>query len=197
MGRDRPNKPRGFKILERRQALGLTQAELGKRIGIKPNVISNYEWDKHYPSFKRYRELADALGCSVADLMDDEMAERMEMYAKGDKSGLTLDQYMMLAMRTANHEQSDRDKLAEAAMGIAGEAGEVVDHIKKHFSQGHKLNKDEVSKELGDLLWYMAYMAYILELSLDDVGYGNIEKLERRYPNGFDTQNSINREDYE
>lgn len=86
--------------------------------------------------------------------------------------------------------------LVNFAMGLSGETGELVDHIKKHVFHGHDLDLDYVTKELGDILWYIAGMGTIAEIGLDQVCYENIEKLKKRYPNGFSEEASKEREEY-
>lgn len=105
---------------------------------------------------------------------------------------MTGNEYQRLAMRTATSKCHD---MANAALGLTGEAGEVADEIKKFLFHGHPLNPEKVVKELGDVLWYVALMADLLNVSLDFVMEHNIEKLKRRYPDGFDPVRSVNRED--
>ena len=57
-----------------------------------------------------------------------------------------------------------------------------------------KLKKDELIKELGDVAWYIAEIATVLDVELEDVLVQNIEKLKARYPEGFSTEKSLNRE---
>ena len=78
-------------------------------------------------------------------------------------------------------------------MGLCGESGEVIDIVKKHLAQGHELDKEKIIKELGDVAWYMAAIATVLDVELEDVLVQNIEKLKRRYPEGFSTEKSVNR----
>lgn len=105
---------------------------------------------------------------------------------------MTGNEYQRLAMRTATSKCRD---MANAALGLTGEAGEVADEIKKFLFHGHPLNPEKVVKGLGDVLWYVALMADLLNVSLDFVMEHNIEKLKRRYPDGFDPVRSINREE--
>ena len=65
--------------------------------------------------------------------------------------------------------------------------------MKKHLHQGHELDREKLIKELGDIAWYLAETAYALDVSLEKVFRDNIEKLKNRYPEGFDTEKSINR----
>ena len=79
-------------------------------------------------------------------------------------------------------------------MGLCGESGEVIDLVKKHVSHGHPLNREKLIDELGDVAWYLAECAEAIGITLEDVLTHNIEKLKKRYPEGFSTERSINRE---
>ena len=79
------------------------------------------------------------------------------------------------------------------ALGLAGEAGECADHVKKHLFQGHNLNCAHLAEEIGDVLWYCAELAAGINRSLDEIAEQNIAKLRKRYPNGFDSERSIHR----
>lgn len=111
-------------------------------------------------------------------------------------------QYQKLAARTISDvdptqwskQQAD---LAIAALGITGEGGEFSDHVKKHLAQGHPLDLDKLRKELGDLMWYVAYACTALDVNMEQVQAENIMKLMRRYPEGFTTEASIARVDVE
>ena len=103
-------------------------------------------------------------------------------------------EYQELALRTATPNQDARTRLNVAALGLAGEAGEFVDQIKKHLFHGHELNREHLAAELGDVLWYVAIGCEALGVQLDDVMEGNIAKLRRRYPEGFSAERSQNRE---
>ncbi|HTK05992.1 MAG TPA: nucleoside triphosphate pyrophosphohydrolase family protein [Ktedonobacteraceae bacterium] len=87
-----------------------------------------------------------------------------------------------------------RDLLTISALGIGGEAGEVVDHLKKVLYHGHDLDTNALCKEIGDLLWYLILLCETTGLTLDEVMQANVEKLRKRYPEGFDRQRSLNRE---
>ena len=104
-------------------------------------------------------------------------------------------EYQMAAMRTAGYYERDYDKLRNAAYGLNGEAGEVIDLLKKHEFQGHDLDRDKVFEELGDVLWYVALACDALDASMDSLMEYNIYKLWKRYPDGFDPERSKNRSD--
>lgn len=106
---------------------------------------------------------------------------------------MTFDDYQRLAARTLGPGQTPDQRLANAALGLTGEAGEVAEHVKKHLFHGAPLDRDAVAKELGDCLWYLAALAGAVGVSLGDVAATNIDKLRRRYPDGFSHEASRNR----
>jgi NTP pyrophosphatase (non-canonical NTP hydrolase) len=108
---------------------------------------------------------------------------------------LTLTEYQKKAKVTARKDLSHQSRLANMALGLAGEAGETADHIKKHLFHGHDLDKDKLSKEIGDVLWYVALLADCVGLDLSDVAQGNLNKLQKRYGKEFTVEKSINRAD--
>ena len=100
---------------------------------------------------------------------------------------MDLDTYQSEAIRTASNAG---DKVVIFALGLCGEAGEVADLIKKHKGHGHDLDKTKLTKELGDVLWYIATLADQLGISLDVIAQTNVNKLRARYPTGFNTADS-------
>lgn len=106
---------------------------------------------------------------------------------------MTGSEYQVLAARTISV-ITRTDMLMESAMGLAGESGECVDIIKKTKFQNHVLDSEHLIEELGDVLWYIAEAATAIGCDIDYIMQVNIEKLKKRYPNGFDSEHSINRE---
>ena len=106
---------------------------------------------------------------------------------------MDLNEYQRLAARTIGQNRTPDQQLCNAALGIAGEAGEVADTMKKHLFHGFPLDRDALVKELGDCLWYIAMLGTALGIDLDEIGRTNIEKLRRRYPDGFSEERSRNR----
>lgn len=84
-------------------------------------------------------------------------------------------------------------RLLNAALGLAGEAGEVAELVKKGMFHGHKLNPSDLGEELGDLLWYVAMMCTVLGIDLETVMQANLDKLRKRYPDGFTPEASRRR----
>ena len=107
---------------------------------------------------------------------------------------MEVNEYQRLAMKTLNPELDKKDVLINGVMGLCGESGEAIDIVKKHLAQGHPLDREKLIKELGDIAWYLAETATALDVTLEEVLEGNIEKLRRRYPEGFNTNHSLNRE---
>ena len=108
---------------------------------------------------------------------------------------MTINEYQKLAMTTLNPALSERDVLINGVMGLCGESGEAIDIVKKHLAQGHELDREHLIKELGDIAWYLAEVAYVLGVPLEDVLQRNIDKLKARYPEGFDSARSLNRKE--
>ncbi len=108
---------------------------------------------------------------------------------------MTINEYQKLAMCTLNPELAKKDVLINGVMGLCGESGECIDIVKRHLAQGHELDREALIKELGDVAWYLAETAMALDVELEEVLARNIEKLKKRYPEGFSTERSINREE--
>ena len=106
---------------------------------------------------------------------------------------MTINEYQQLAMKTLNPALSEKDVLINSVMGLCGESGEAIDIVKKWLAQGHELDKETLKKELGDICWYLAEAATALGCDLEGIMTANIEKLKKRYPDGFDVQKSCNR----
>lgn len=106
---------------------------------------------------------------------------------------MTINEYQRLAMKTLNPELSKKDILINGVMGLCGESGEAIDIVKKWLAQGHELDEEHLAKELGDVAWYLAETAFALDIPLEDILAANIEKLKKRYPEGFASERSIRR----
>lgn len=107
---------------------------------------------------------------------------------------MRVDEYQQEAMTLLNPALTEKDVLLNALMGLCGESGEAIDVMKKHLFQGHPLDRAQLMKELGDVAWYLAEAATGLGVPLSEILQGNLDKLHARYPQGFDTNRSQNRE---
>ena len=85
---------------------------------------------------------------------------------------MTINEYQQRAMATLNPKLTERDVLINSVMGLCGESGEAIDIGQK----------------------YLAEAATALGMPLEDILRANLEKLERRYPDGFSTERSVGRE---
>ena len=108
------------------------------------------------------------------------------------------DEYQELALRTASglSTESQIAMLTSAALGLSGESGEIADHVKKIVYHGHPLDdvtRDKIAREIGDILWYCAMGSRGIGVSLSEIARLNVEKLRKRYPEGFSTEQSLNR----
>ena len=108
---------------------------------------------------------------------------------------MEINEYHVLAMRTAKDMGSEKMNLIHAAMGLSSDAGEFVDCIKKHAIYGKELDRDNAIEELGDVLWFVALAADTLGLTFRQIMRANIEKLIKRYPDKYSDQAAIERAD--
>lgn len=106
---------------------------------------------------------------------------------------MKVNEYQQKAMRTLNPSLDQKDVLINSVMGLCGESGEAIDIVKKWLMQGHELDKEHLIKELGDVAWYLAEAATALDVPLEAIFQSNLDKLEKRFPDGFDSNNSIYR----
>ncbi len=101
--------------------------------------------------------------------------------------------YQQQSITTRRGDLGDREAMLNATLGLTGEAGEVANLVKKAHYHNHPLENAKLVDELGDVLFYVAWLADLLEVSLEEVARRNSEKLRRRYPNGFSAQASRER----
>lgn len=107
---------------------------------------------------------------------------------------LQFDEYQVLARRTQNHELTNEQKLIHSLLGLISEVGEICGIYQKSF-QGHDVDEQEVIDEAGDAMWFLSELADCLSVHLSTVAHGNVSKLLKRYPDGFDAERSVNREE--
>lgn len=98
---------------------------------------------------------------------------------------MTLDEYQRAALRTTNPALSRDERLLDAVAGLSEEAGEVLGLVRKRLFQQRETSTERFTEELGDALWCLTVAADTLGISLDAVAQANMEKLERRHPDGF------------
>ena len=100
---------------------------------------------------------------------------------------MTFEEYQKLSRKTALYPNAGSN-FVYPTLGLAGEAGEVAEKIKKVIRDKNSVvseeTKIEIAKELGDVLWYATQIATELGLSLDSIADSNIKKLYSRLDRG-------------
>lgn len=178
----------GQMVMRTRDMKNLSRKELAQRIGCESaSTIEAIENGRFNPTVNTIYKIAKALGVTIDRLLPQEwLSPALAITANG---------YQQEALRTMNTTLSKRDVLINGVMGLCGEAGEAIDIVKKHIAQGHELDRDGLIKELGDVAWYMAETAYALNVPLEEVLQRNIDKLRARYPEGFEADKSLHRQE--
>lgn len=104
---------------------------------------------------------------------------------------MNIETYSKLAIRTAN----DKNLATNAAFGIGGEAGEILDLLKKVYFHDKPLDDLKLKAEIGDLLWYINALIHAFGFDWEEILEMNIKKLETRYPDlRFDPERANNRD---
>lgn len=86
-------------------------------------------------------------------------------------------------------------RMVHASMGIAGEAGEIIDAVKKHWIYGKPLDRENILEECGDCMFYIEALLAECGYTIGDAIAYNVEKLAKRYPDGFTESAAIARAD--
>lgn len=111
------------------------------------------------------------------------------------RQDMDLNRYQELANRSAGAGGEGQQRLIVSALGLAGEAGEFANLVKKMTAHGHPFDPEALNDELGDVLWYLAEAATAAGLELNNIAWQNVEKLIKRYPDGFSEEDSLNRKE--
>jgi NTP pyrophosphatase (non-canonical NTP hydrolase) len=109
------------------------------------------------------------------------ISESWEYYKEAYKDMMSLTQYQSAAAQTAMYKHTH--KILYPALGLAGEAGEVANKVKKML-RDNNLDKNAIASEIGDVLWYAAMLSKDLNIELHDVAMKNLEKLYDRKERG-------------
>jgi len=110
--------------------------------------------------------------------------------------------YIKLALTTESNDfaaiksrlTDDNIRLLHAGIGLATEAGETLDALKKHVFYGQELDKGNLAEEIGDTTWYLAIVLDVLGMTFEEIMEANIKKLKTRYPEGFTKYDALNRD---
>lgn len=106
-----------------------------------------------------------------------------------------LDMFQEEALRSMRNDLPYEAICSNMCMGLAGETGETVDIFKKHIYQGKDLDINDVIEEIGDILWYIANLCNVNKITMKECMESNVEKLRKRYPNGFSIKDALERVD--
>ena len=120
------------------------------------------------------------------------------VFVDGVTSGSSKDyQCFIESLSSLDAKGANIERLLTAAVGISAEGGEFMEIVKKMVFQGKPWNDDNREHliiELGDVMWYVMQACMALDVSIEDVVAGNVDKLKKRYPGGeFDVYKSENR----
>lgn len=107
---------------------------------------------------------------------------------------MTLNEYQDLALRTAPQGTTPYHDLLHGGLGVATEAGELLDVLKKHHAYAREIDRTNVREEIGDVLWYVALLCRSLGTDMETVAAINVAKLRARYPDKYTHSNALNRD---
>ena len=166
-----------------------TPEDMGKKMGSAPQ--SKKKLDKKLEE----REKAKAEGAKKFEVDLDKYTEFVDRVTSNPSKDfqVLMERYAELKKQGCNIQRLDT-----AASGMSAEAGEFMEIVKKLKFQGKDYttaNKEHLTKELGDIMWYVAQACLALDVRFDEVIYTNTLKLAARYPNQmFETNYSENRQ---
>ena len=175
----------GDRIRELRKKHGLTQEQFGAKLGIAaPSFMAVCRWEnnKTRPRKGTLKKIAEVFGENAYDVFPEEF----------QRAPMTLNEYQTAAKRTMNPALNFEETYRHALHGMAGEVGEIHSLLQKSY-QGHEVPTEHLQKEVGDLLWMIAEFCTVNGWQMETVARMNIEKLEARYPHGFEAQKSLHR----
>lgn len=110
---------------------------------------------------------------------------------------MTINEYQKRAYIAIQPHTDKKDEILNWAVGLSEECGEVMNHIKHHCWGHEDLNLVEISKEIGDVLWYLSALCTVLDLDFETVATLNMRKLEHRFGGVFSDKKSKARHEQE
>lgn len=145
-------------------------------------------------------EISDQM--KARQLMANAAASPPEEKAKAIKAHIAMTKYRAMVKRLQapilllNLPQTE-DIVLHAILGIGDESGELISIVKRHLVYGEVYSGEHIKEELGDLFHYMMYFMIEYDWTLEDIMRANTEKLTKRYPDGFNTEDALKRRDKE
>ena len=110
---------------------------------------------------------------------------------------MKIEEYQKRAYIAIQPHTDKKDEILNWAVGLSEECGEVMNHIKHHCWGHEDLNLIEISKEIGDVLWYLSALCTVLGLDFETVATLNMRKLEHRFGGVFSDEKSKDRHNLE
>lgn len=107
---------------------------------------------------------------------------------------MKINEYCELANRTNANLNTETLNTLHMLMGMQTEIGELTDPFKKQLAYNEPIDWINVKEEIGDLMWYIGNLCYMLNFDLEEILEKNIEKLKVRYPDKFDSEYAIQRD---
>lgn len=107
---------------------------------------------------------------------------------------MDFNEYQKLASRTINTALHSNELELHALHGLSGEVGEIHSIYQKAY-QGHAVDSEHLKKEMGDLIWFIAELCTVSGFDMTEIAQMNIEKLKKRFPDGFSVEKSLHRKD--
>jgi NTP pyrophosphatase (non-canonical NTP hydrolase) len=159
-------------------------------------VRSRFKSGEKIAEEMNHNKLAILLGC-IDEVINEakwlDVAKKESIYNK--RMGMVFypeDKLKKLKNLKPTPEQCE---LLHAAIGIAGEAGELLDAVRKHVFDGQPLDEDNLKEEAGDIIFYLEALIQTMRFSVHEIITGNMAKLSKRYEGGYSDQQAQERKD--
>ncbi len=110
---------------------------------------------------------------------------------------MQISEYQRLTDRAIPEHENKKDAVLHWCIGLSEECGEVLSVVKHHYYGGEELNKEDLVKEIGDVMWYLAALCRETGIDMDAASQLNAEKLMHRFPDDFDNERSARRHELE
>ncbi len=123
------------------------------------------------------------------------LAERPMPFSKFDMDNLTEADFRLFVDFLFQSKRDGTEGFLHAAVGLAGESAEVLDHMKKMWVYDRPMDREKVLEEMGDTIHYLMMLCIKMDVTFADLIKDNVIKLRKRYPDGFTKQAAIARAD--
>ena len=159
-------------------------------------VRSRFKSGEKIAAEMTYQKLAILLGCIEGCVNESkwlDMAKKEAIYNK--RMGMVFHPEDSIKKLKKLKPTPSQCELLHAAIGIAGEAGELLDAVRKHVFDGQPLDEDNLKEEVGDIIFYLEALIQTMRTTVHEIITGNMTKLFERYEGGYSDQQAIERKD--